>query len=61
MTEVEVRVPGELEPSTDVVLSARHVGGDQETLVLGEDVCCPVGVDGIGAVNEAVGDSATFR
>ena len=40
------------------MVGARQVGGDEEALVLGEELGLPVGGDGVGGVEEAVGDGA---
>ena len=50
--------PGDLEPAACIVLRAAHVGRYQEALVLGEELRLPVAIDGVGGIDEAVGNSA---
>ena len=54
--QVQFGSPIDLKPAACVVLRAAHVRRNQEALILGEELCLPVAIDGVGAVHKAVGD-----
>ena len=54
--EAEGWLPGDLQPAAGVVVGAGKVGGNEEPFVLREELGLPVGGDGIGGVEESVGD-----
>lgn len=53
---VKVGFPGDLNPAACVMLGSAHVGGDEEPLVLGEDLRSPLGVEGVGGIHKSVRD-----
>ena len=62
MADMQFRVPGDLEPSAGIVLRAVHIGRNQETLILSEDLGSPVAVDRKGAIHKAIcNGSATWQ
>src|SRR6202051_3252488 len=56
--QADLGVPGDVDPAAGVVVGAGEVGGDEEALVLGEELGLPVAADAVGGGEEAVGDGA---
>ena len=52
--QMQLRRPRNLKPAAHVMLRAAHVGGNQESLILGEGLRLPVMIEGIGAVEESI-------
>ena len=59
--QVQLRRPVDLEPGARIVLGSTHERGDEESLILGEDLHLPVTVEGIGSIHKSVCDCASTR
>ena len=55
-TNVKFRFPGYLDPSACIMLRSIQVRGDEEPLVLSEQLRSPLGIDRIRCIDEAVRD-----
>lgn len=54
----DLGIPRDLEPAAGILLRALQVRGDQEALVLGEDLRRPMTIKAEASVDEAVSDCA---
>ena len=59
--KVKLGFPGDLDPPAGVMLGPAQVGGNEESLILREELGSPLGTEGIGGIDETICDGAAAR
>ena len=52
--KVKVWFPGDLDPAAGVMLGPAQVGGNEESLILREELGTPLGTEGIGGIDKTI-------